>query len=357
MEYRLLGRSGLKVSALSIGTVTFGNDGTWGDTELDEARRQIDLSLDRGVNLIDTSNAYNAGKSESIIGQVLSENGRRDRMLISTKVRFPAGTGPNDQGLSRWHIIRQAEGSLKRLKTDVIDLYHVHEWDGQTPLEETIEALDTLIKQGKVRYLASSNYSAWHMMKALGIADAAHWQRFVGQQIHYTLQARDAEFELIPLGLDQGVGTLVWSPLAGGWLTGKYTRDKKPEIGRHVADFPEPPIYDFDKLWDIVDVIVEIGKAHNVSGAQVALAWLLQRPTVSTVILGGRNVAQFDDSLKAADLKLTADEIRRLDEISQPNLIYPYWHQSFTAAERLGSADLSLLKPYIGKPLGFPARR
>ncbi len=348
MDYRLLGRSGLKVSALSIGTVTFGNDGLWGATDLADAQRQIDLCLDHGINLIDTANVYNAGKSEEIMGAALTD-GRRERLLISSKVRFPTGKGPNDQGLSRWHIVRECENSLRRLKTDVIDIYHVHEWDGQTPIEETVEALDTLVKQGKIRYAACSNFSAWHLMKALSVADSTHRQRFVAQQIHYTLQSREAEFELIPLGLDQGVSLLVWSPLGGGWLSGKYTRHSRPESGRQVTGFREPPIYNWDKLWDIVDVINEVATAHAVSGAQVSLAWLLQRPLVASVIIGGRTTAQFEDNLKAATLKLTADDISRLDKVSQPDLPYPYWHQSFTASERLGPADLSLHAPYLQK--------
>ena len=347
MDYRLLGRSGLKVSALSMGTVTFGNDGSWGDTELKDAQRQIDVCLDHGINLIDTANVYNAGKSEAIMGEALTD-GRRDRLLISSKVRFPTGAGPNDRGLSRWHIIREAENSLKRLKTDVIDIYHVHEWDGLTPLDETVEALDTLVKQGKIRYAACSNFSAWHLMKALSVADAAHYQRFVAQQIHYTLYSREAEFELIPLGIDQGVGVLVWSPLAGGWLSGKYTRHSKPESGRQVAGFREPPIYDVDRLWDIIDVINEVAGAHGVSGAQVSLAWLLQRPLVASVIIGARSMPQLEDNLKAASLKLTAEDVAKLDKVSQPNLPYPYWHQQFTATDRMGEADLLLHAPYIG---------
>ncbi|MBK8084856.1 MAG: aldo/keto reductase [Devosia sp.] len=346
MDYRLLGRSGLKVSALSIGTVTFGNDGSWGETDLRDAQRQIDLCLDHGVNLIDTANVYNNGKSESMLGEALSD-GRRDRLLISSKVRFPMGAGPNDRGLSRHHIVRQCEASLQRLRTDVIDLYHVHEWDGQTPLDETIEALDTLVRQGKIRYAACSNYSAWHLMKALAVADAGRHQRFIAQQIHYTLHSREAEYELIPLGLDQGVGVLVWSPLGGGWLSGKYTRHTRPESGRQVTGFREPPIYDWDRLWDIVDVINEVAAAHGVSGAQVALAWLLQRPLVASVIIGGRTTAQFEDNLGAAELKLTPGDVAKLDKVSQPPLIYPYWHQSFTAQDRLGPADLALHRPYL----------
>jgi aryl-alcohol dehydrogenase-like predicted oxidoreductase len=353
MEYRSLGRSGLKVSALSIGTVTFGNDGSWGSTELTDAQRQIDLCLDHGVNLIDTSNAYNDGVSESIIGDAL-DAGRRQRMLIATKVRFPMGKGPNDRGLSRHHIIKQAEASLKRLKAEAIDLYQVHQWDGQTPLEETIEALDTLVKQGKVRYVGCSNYSAWHLMKALAIADAAHWQRFISQQSYYSLLGREAEYELIPLGHDQGIGMLVWSPLAGGWLSGKYTRNSAPDTGRQAMGFREPPIYDWNRLWDIVDVLNAVAKEHNVTGAQIGLAWLLQRPTVSSVIMGGRTTEQFVANLKAAEIKLTADQLARLDKVSEPQLIYPYWHQSYTAADRLGEADLLLLKPFLGRDMTVP---
>jgi aryl-alcohol dehydrogenase-like predicted oxidoreductase len=280
MEYRLLGRSGLKVSALTVGTATFGHDGVWGTTELAEARRQIDLCLDHGVNLLDTANMYGGSRSEQISGEVLAENGRRQRMMVATKVRFPMGRGPNEQGLSRFHIIEQCEASLRRLKTDVIDLYQVHEWDGSTPLEETMEALDTLIKQGKVRYIGCSNYSAWHLMKALAVSEKHNYQRFVSQQIHYTLEAREAEFELVPLGLDQGVGMLVWSPLAGGWLSGKYTRTAEPDSGRQSAGFREPPIYNWDRLWDIVDVINEVAKPRMACPARRSgLAWLLQRPT------------------------------------------------------------------------------
>ena len=338
MDYRLLGRSGLKVSALSIGTATFGGDGLWGATDVADAQRQIDLCLDHGVNLIDTANVYGGSKSETIIGEALTD-GRRDRLLIATKVRFRRGTGPNDEGLSRWHIIRECENSLKRMKTDVIDLYQVHQWDGSTPLEETVAALDSLITQGKVRYVGCSNYSGWQLMKALGIADAHHQQRFVSQQIHYTLQAREAEYELIPLGLDQGVSLLVWSPLAGGWLTGKYTRSSRPDSGRQVTGFHEPPIRDWEQLWDIVDVLNDVARAHGVSGAQVALAWLLQRPAVTSVIIGGRTTAQFEDNLKAVDLKLTADEIARLDKVSLPPLIYPHWHQNWAIRSRMTEAD------------------
>jgi aryl-alcohol dehydrogenase-like predicted oxidoreductase len=348
MEYRLLGRSGLKVSTISVGTVTFGGDGLWGDTDLKSAQRQIDMCLDAGINLVDTANVYNMGVSEEITGAALAD-GRRDRTLIATKVRFRFGKGPNDAGLSRHHIVAQCEASLRRLKTDHIDLYQVHEWDGQTPLEETMEALDTLVKQGKVRYLGCSNYSGWHLMKALGVAEKHNYQRFVAQQIHYTLHSREAEYELQPISIDQGLGILVWSPLAGGWLSGKYTRHSKPEDGRHVRGFKEPPIPDPERLWNIVDVVNDVAARHGVSGAVVSLAWLLQRQSVSSVIVGGRTDAQFADNLKAAELKLSAEDVAQLDEVSQPPLIYPYWHQSWTAADRMGEADLALHKPYLGK--------
>ncbi len=342
MQYRYLGRSGLRVSVLGIGTVTFGGDGLWGDTDVAGAARQVDLCLDAGINLIDTADVYNNGVSEEIVGEVLGQGGRRQRLLIATKVRFPFGDGPNDRGLSRHHIITQCEGSLKRMKTDVIDLYQVHQWDGMTPLEETMEALDTLVRQGKVRYIGCSNYSGWHLMKALAVADSRNYQRFVAQQIHYTLYSREAEYELQPISVDQGLGILVWSPLAGGWLSGKYTRSSQPTDGRHVRGFREPPVPDPERLYDIIDVINAVAAERGVSGAVVSLAWLLQRKAVSSVIVGGRTDAQFADNLKAASLVLTAEDVARLDAASRRPLPYPYWHQSFTATDRLGEADMVL---------------
>jgi len=350
MEYRLLGRSGLKISTLTMGTMTMGGK-NWasmvGSQGVTEATRLIDMCLDAGVNLLDTANAYSTGVSEEIIGEVLGGK-RKNGVLVATKARFPMGSGPNDSGLSRSHLIAECEASLKRLKTDVIDLYQVHEWDGQTPLEETMEALDTLIRQGKVRYIGCSNFSGWHIMKALGVATADHRQRFISQQIHYTLEARDAEYELLPISVDQGLGVLVWSPIAGGLLSGKHRRGQKsPDGTRFTAGWTEPPIRDENRLWDIVDVIVDIAKDRNVSGAQIALAWTLGRPGITSVIIGGRTEEQFADNLKAWDLKLTDEERKRLDVISQPPLLYPYWHQRNTASDRLSEADLSLLRPYL----------
>jgi aryl-alcohol dehydrogenase-like predicted oxidoreductase len=350
MDYRQLGASGLRVSALSLGTMTFGGRDRFamvGNTDAAAASRQIDLCLERGVNLIDTANVYSRGLSEEIVGKAL--RGRRDRVLVATKARMPMGDGPNDAGLSRAHLIAECEASLRRLAVDHIDLYQVHEWDGITPLEETLSALDSLVQSGKVRYVGCSNYAGWQLMKALGVSERRGFARFVSQQIHYTLQAREAEYELVPAGIDQGVGILVWSPLAGGLLSGKYRRGVDGPAGaRQLTDWGEPPVRDQEALYDIVDVLVEIAEGHGVSAAQVALGWLLRRPGVSSVIVGARTDEQLADNLAALELELDDDEFARLEAVSRPPLLYPYWHQANTARDRLGPADLSLLGPYLG---------
>jgi aryl-alcohol dehydrogenase-like predicted oxidoreductase len=349
VEYRALGRSGLRVSVLTMGTMTFGGTGGFanvGTTGVDEARRQVDLCLDAGINLIDTADVYSGGLSEEIVGQVLQ--GRRDQVLVATKVRMAMGPGPNDAGLSRHHIVSGCEASLGRLGTDHIDLYQVHEWDGCTPLEETLAALDSLVSSGKVRYVGASNYAGWQLMKALGVAERRGLPRFVSQQIYYSLQARDAEYELIPAAVDQGLGVLVWSPLAGGLLSGKYRREQQPAGGsRQLTDWNEPPVYDQEALYDTVDVLVGIGAEHGVSAAQVALAYLLGRPAVTTLVIGARTTEQLADNLAAADLVLTAEQRERLDKVSAPPLLYPYWHQAKTARDRLSPADLTLLGPHL----------
>jgi aryl-alcohol dehydrogenase-like predicted oxidoreductase len=350
MQYRQLGQSGLKISALTLGTMGFGGGGKFkqvGDIALEGARRQIDMCREAGVNLIDTADVYSDGLSEEIVGEAIK--GVRDELLLATKVRFSMGAGgPNDQGLSRHHIIRGCEDSLRRLQTDYIDLYQVHEWDGQTPLEETLDALSLLVEQGKVRYVGVSNFAGWQLLKTLGIAERDHLPKFVSQQIYYSLQERSAEYELIPAALDQGLGTLVWSPLAGGLLSGKYRRGQSaPEGSRHLQEWSEPPVYDEDGLYDTIDVLVEVADAHGVSAAQVALAWLLTRPSVATVIVGARTEEQLADNLKAADLTLTDAEVTRLEEVSRPDLLYPYWHQMMSASDRLSEADLSLIGPHL----------
>jgi aryl-alcohol dehydrogenase-like predicted oxidoreductase len=329
--------------------MTFGGESVFskvGATDVKGARRQVDLCIEAGVNLFDTANIYSHGLSEEILGQVLE--GRRDQVLVATKFRMVMRDGPNEGGASRFHIIRECEDSLRRLRTDYIDLYQIHEWDGETPLDETLEAFDTLVRSGKVRYIGCSNYSGWHLMKALAISDRRNYVRYVSQQIYYSLQARDAEYELVPITLDQGLGILVWSPLAGGLLSGKYRRGQTaPDGSRHLNNWGEPPIHDEDQLYNIIDALVEIAGNHKVSAAQIALAYMLGRPGVTSLIIGARSEEQLKDNLGAADVKLTAEERTRLDKASQPRLLYPYWHQAKTAKERLSAADLALLKPYL----------
>jgi aryl-alcohol dehydrogenase-like predicted oxidoreductase len=349
MEYRQLGRSGLRVSTLTLGTMTFGGQGGFGqvgNTDLEGAKRQIGMAVDAGVNLIDTADIYSAGASEEIVGQAIK--GHRDDLLISSKVRMPTGDGPNDAGLSRHHIIGAVEASLRRLGTDHIDIYHVHEWDGETPVEETLSTLDSLVRSGKVRYLAASNYSGWQLMKALAAADRRGYERFVAEQIYYSLEARDAEYELVPVALDQGLGILVWSPLAGGLLSGKFRRDAdQPEESRHLTNWNEPPVRNEDRLYDTVEVLVDVAKAHDVSPAQVALAWLLNRPGVTSLVIGARTDEQLADNLKSADLVLSSEERATLEQVSRPDLIYPHWHQA--AGDRFGDPDLSLLQPHLNQ--------
>lgn len=351
MEYRTLGRSGLKVSVITMGTFTFGGKGAFGmvgQQGVSEARRLVDLCIDHGVNVFDTANMYSTGLSEEILGEVL--DGRREKVLVTSKARMRIGEGPNDEGASRFHLIRECERSLKRLRTDYIDIYYMHEWDGTTPVDEKMAALDTLVQQGKVRYVGCSNYSGWHIMKSLMASERDRRPRFVTQQIHYTLEAREAEYELLPISVDQGLGVLVWSPLAAGLLTGKHRRGKPaPEGSRQSAGWTEPPIRDEERLWSIVDVLVEIGDSLGVSAAQVALAWLLSRPAVSSLVVGGRNEAQFIDNFGAVSLRLSAGEMARLNAVSQVPLIYPYWHQRNFATDRFCEADWALHRDHVAQ--------
>jgi aryl-alcohol dehydrogenase-like predicted oxidoreductase len=348
MQYRNLGNSGLKVSQLTLGTMNFDGEGFFniaGALDLKQAARLVDMAADAGVNLFDTSNAYTRGQSEAALGEILKT--RSSQLLVQTKVRFAMGSGPNEQGLSRFHIIHECEASLKRLQRDHIDILLLHEWDGQTPIEETMQALEMLVRQGKVRYIGCSNFSGWHIMKALMAADRAGGARLVTQQIHYTIEAREAEYELLPIAIDQGVGVQVWSPIAGGLLSGKFRRNLSPEQSRHIDGWPEPPIRDQERLWRIIDALVEVGQARGVSAAQVALAWTAGRSGVSTLVIGARNEAQLKDNLASAQLVLSAAERTKLDEVSQLPLLYPYWHQFNSASDRLGAADLSLHGPHI----------
>ena len=349
MQYRQLGRTGLRVSTFTLGTMGFGGTG-WatpvGKIDVDGAREQIAVAREAGVNLIDTADVYSEGLSEEILGKALGKD--REDVLIATKVRMPMGEGPNDAGLSRHHIVRGAEASLRRLGTDYIDLYQVHEWDGQTPLEETLTALDDLVRSGKVRYVGCSNYAAWQMVKALGISHARQIERFASTQVYYSLQNRDIEAEIVPAALDQGVGILVWSPLAGGLLSGKYRRGVQAPAGsRHLSEWSEPPINDEDKLYDTIELAVKIGESHGVSAAQVSLAYIAQKPGVTSLVVGARTTDQLRDNLAAANLELTADEVKALDDVSGEPLRYPFWHQRNTSADRLSPADLSQIQRHL----------
>lgn len=330
MEYRLLGRSGLKVPVLCFGVATFGG-GTeffraWGATDVEEAKRLIGLCLDAGVNFFDTADVYSRGLSEQILGKAIE--GKRHDLLISTKATFPMGDGPNDMGSSRFHLINAVEASLKRLGTDYIDVYHLHGFDALTPVEETLDTLNTLVRSGKVRYIACSNFSGWHLMKSLAVSDRYGWTRYVGYQGYYSLVGREYEWELMPLALDQGVGTLVWSPLGWGRLTGKLRRGHPlPETSRLHKAAAEGPQVDDEYLYTVVDALDAVAKETGRSVPQVALNWLLQRPTVSSVIIGARNEEQLKQNLAAADFKLTETQVAALDKASDRPLAYPYWHQ------------------------------
>ncbi|WP_210481123.1 aldo/keto reductase [Naasia sp. SYSU D00948] len=348
MEYRQLGRSGLRVSTITLGTMGFGGTG-WatnvGKIDVEGARRQIDVARDAGVNLFDTADVYSSGLSEEILGKALGAH--RDDVLVATKVRMAMGDGPNDAGLSRHHIVRSAEASLRRLGTDYIDLYQVHEWDGQTPLDETLAALDDLVRWGKVRYIGCSNYAAWHMMKALWTADRRGLTPFVSTQVHYSLETRDIENEIVPAALDSGLGILVWSPLAGGLLSGKYRRGVEGPAGsRHVEGWGEPPVYDAEKLYDIIEKLIAIADARQATPARIALAYILAKPGVTSLVVGARTEEQLVNNLAAAEVALEAGELERLDTVSAQPLPYPFWHH-LNAADRLGPADLTLLGRHL----------
>lgn len=330
MEYRLLGRSGLNVSVLSFGAATFGGGNeffkAWGSTQVDEARRMVDLCLDAGVNLFDVADGYSNGIAEEILGKAIQS--KRNKLLISTKTYFPMGDGPNDLGCSRYRMIEACDASLKRLGTDHIDIYHMHGFDALTPIEEVMDTLNTLVHAGKVRYIACSNFSGWHLMQSLAMADRYGWTRYVAHQVYYSLIGREYEWELMPLGDDQGVGALVWSPLGWGRLTGKIRRGAKlPDVSRlHKTAADGPPVAD-EFVYRVVEAIDAVAKETGKSVPQIALNWLLQRPTVSSVILGARTEEQLKQNLGAVGWNLTPEQVAGLDAASDVTPVYPYWHQ------------------------------
>ena len=330
MEFRTLGRSGLKVPVLSLGTATFGGGSevfrAIGNSSVAEATRLVDICMEAGVNMFDTADIYHEGISEEVLGQAVA--GRRDKVLISTKATFKMGPDPNEVGSSRHHLIHACEASLRRMKTDYIDLYQMHGFDALTPVEETLSALNDLVHSGKVRYIGCSNFSGWHLMKSLAVSERYGWSRYVAHQAYYSLIGREYEWELMPLGVAEGVGCVVWSPLGWGRLTGKLRRNQplhKESRLHKTAEFG-PPVAD-EYLHKVVDALDAVGQETGKPVAQVALNWLLQRPTVSNVIIGARNEEQLRQNLGAVGWNLTADQVAKLDAASNVTLSYPYWHQ------------------------------
>ena len=330
MEFRTLGHSGLKVPVLSYGTGTFGGGSeffrAWGASDVAEATRLVDICLEAGVNLFDTADVYSNGLSETILGKAVA--GRRDQVLISTKATFRMGAGPNDLGSSRYHLIKACEASLRRLGTDYIDIYHLHGFDALTPVEEVLSTLNQLVVSGKVRYIACSNFSGWHLMKSLAASDRYGWARYVGHQVYYSLIGREYEWELMPLALDQGVGALVWSPLGWGRLTGKIRRGHAlpAESRLHTTAGQGPQVAD-EYLYKVVDALDAVAAETGKSVSQVALNWLVQRPSISSVIMGARNEEQLQQNLGAVGWNLSREQVAKLDAASDVTPVYPYWHQ------------------------------
>jgi len=337
MEFRQLGHSGFKVPVLSFGTGTFGGSNeffrAWGETGVKEATRLVDICLEAGVTMFDTADVYSAGMAEDILGKAVA--GRRDEVIIATKASFPMGTGANDRGNSRHHLLKACDASLKRLGTDYIDIYQMHGFDALSPVEETLSTLDTLVRSGKVRYIGCSNFSGWHLMKSLAASDRHGWSRYVAHQAYYSLVGRDFEWELMPLGHDQHVGTIVWSPLGWGRLTGKIRRNQPPpavsRLPRTAAIGPQVPD---DLLHRVVDALDEVAKDTGKTVPQVALNWLTRKPTIASVIIGARNEEQLRQNLGAVGWSLSAEQVAALDKASAVPVAYPYWHQRSAAPDR-----------------------
>jgi aryl-alcohol dehydrogenase-like predicted oxidoreductase len=331
MEYRQLGYSGLKVPVITLGAGTFGGSTEffkkWGSTQVDEAKQLVSVCLEAGANLFDVANAYSLGAAEEILGKAIA--GRRNDVLISTKASIRMGEGPNNLGSSRFHVMEQVHASLKRLGTEHIDIYHMHIFDAITPIEETLETLDTLVKQGKIRYIAASNFSGWHLMKSLAISEKHHWQRYVAHQVYYSLVGRDYEWELMPLGLDQKVGALVWSPLGWGRLTGKIRRGQPAPKDTRLGQGGDKggPVVEEEYLYKVIAALDAVAEETGKSVPQIALNWLLTRPTVSSLVIGARNESQLRANLDAVSFTLTAEQIAKLEKASERPRPYPYWHQ------------------------------
>ncbi|MFY9689040.1 MAG: aldo/keto reductase [Candidatus Acidiferrales bacterium] len=357
MEFRQLGKSGLQVPVLCFGTGTFGG-GTeffraWGDTDTKEATRLVAACLEAGVNFFDTADVYSLGLSEKVLGEAIRQ-ASRETFLISTKGTFPFGSGPNNMGASRYHLMQQIEGSLKRLKTDYIDVYHIHGFDALTPIDETLSTLDDAVRQGKVRYIAASNFSSWHLQKSLAISERYGWTRYVAHQVYYSLVGRDYEWELMPQALSEGVGALVWSPLGWGRLTGKVRRGQPlPTESRLHKTAEAGPLVPDDYLYKVVAALDEVAIETRKSVPQIALNWLLRKPTVSSVVIGARNEKQLRDNLAAASFVLTPEQVAQLDEASQPPVPYPSWHQR--QFQNRNPLPPSYVAPASTEPRGGPS--
>ncbi len=343
MKYNVLGNTGLLVSELCLGTMTFGGRGYWtaiGKLEQEPVNQLVKRSVEAGINFIDTANVYSEGLSEEMTGKAIRDLGlKRDELVLATKVRGQMGEGPNQTGLSRGHIMQQVEESLRRLNTDYIDLYQIHGFDPWTPLEETVRALDDIVRSGKVRYVGCSNLAAWHLMKALGYAEYHHLAKFVSLQAYYTIAGRDLEREIVPLLLDQKIGLMVWSPLAGGLLSGKYKRDQEGPEGSRRVEFDFPPV-NKEKAFDILDVMYPMAEEKGISVARLALAWLLHQQAVTTVIIGAKKMSQLEDNLKAVEISLSESDLQKLDEVSKLSPEYPGWMYERQGRDRKKQSEI-----------------
>lgn len=344
MKYNQLGNTGVLVSELCLGTMTFGGNGYWkamGELQQNAVNDIVKTAVDNGINFIDTANVYSFGESERLLGQAIKSLGlSRDELVIATKVRGRMGEGKNQVGLGRFQIMQQIEGSLKRLQMDHVDLYQIHGFDPITPLEETMRGLEDVVRSGKVRYIGCSNLAAWQVMKANGIAEKYGWTRFISTQNYYSIAGRDIENEIVPMVQDQNMAILPWSPLAGGFLSGKYTRDNKPEGDSRRLEFNFPPVNQ-ERAYDMIDVMQTIGDAHGVSVARIALAWVLAQPAVTSVIIGAKNTDQLLDNIKAVEVSLTNEQLEQLDQVSGNPKPYPQWMIQRQSSDRLGAYNFT----------------
>ena len=348
MEYIYLGNSGLRVPKYILGTIPFsGTNGfeAAGDIKEDEARRIVDLSLEAGINMFDTANLYSKGDAERVLGAAIK--GRRDEVLLTSKTGFPLGDDPNSRGASRNNILSSIESSLERLGTDYLDLYFVHLWDGQTPIEETVETMTQLVKSGKIRHWGVSNYSGWALARTYSVAQQPSYIPPITQQIYYTPEAREAEYELLPAGKELGISSMIWSPLGEGLLNGKIGRDKKaPENTRQGGGWPEPWVQDQERLYQVIDALEEVAINHNASVPQIAYSWVRDRPNVGPIVIAARNEEQLKENIASFDIQLTQEEHDRIESVARPAPIYPHWHRAMSSLEMGSPSEITYLKGY-----------